>query len=293
MNLDFKTPWHQLGQMLNGLLASLPRPIIASLVFLVVFYGSRLIRALVRHASLRARAPENAALVLGRIAQWLTVFLGLLVALSILLPSFKAGQLIELLGISSVAIGFAFRDIFTNFLAGIIILLTQPFRIGDQIMVNNYEGVVETIQTRATMITTYDGRRVVIPNATIFGQSVTVNTAYAMRRSECRVEVNPAQVDRARRLLVETIARVPGVAAAPAPEALLSGFNDGTYLRLFWWTASPKAAVIHVESAVLDAVNEILNRDDVAAPLPQETIFLHDAQQHGNGAAAPEPARSP
>lgn len=276
MNLDFTTPWHQLGQMLNGLIASLPRILIAVLVFLAFYVIARLIRSAVRHAVLRAHAPRNAALVIGRIAQWIALFIGLLVSLSILLPSIRAAQLIELLGISSVAIGFAFRDIFTNFLAGIIILLTQPFRIGDQIVVSDYEGVVENIQTRATMILTYDGRRVVIPNATIFQQAVTVNTAFATRRSACQVEVNPARLDQARRALLAAIARVPGVAVNPRPQALVNGFNDGTYLQLTWWSASEKAQVVQVESAVLDAVNAVLSRDGLAAPPPQEEVFVRD-----------------
>lgn len=88
------------------------------------------------------------------------ILVGLFVALSIVLPSFKAGDLIQLLGISSVAIGFPFRDIFQNFLASILILLTEPFQIDDQIVFKDFEGTVENIQTRATTIRTYDGRRI-------------------------------------------------------------------------------------------------------------------------------------
>ena len=67
----------------------------------------------------------------------------------------------------ALAIGFAFRDIAENFLAGVLILLTQPFKIGDQIDINGFEGTVEDIQTRATYIRTYDGRVVVVPGAAV------------------------------------------------------------------------------------------------------------------------------
>ena len=87
----------------------------------------------------------------------------------------------QVLGIGSVAIGFAFRDILQNFLAGILLLVTQPFRIGDQIVASNYEGTVEDIQTRATFIRTYDGRHVVVPNADLFTDTVVVNTAFEHR----------------------------------------------------------------------------------------------------------------
>jgi len=83
-------------------------------------------------------------------------------------PFFPASDLIKILGISGVAIGFAFQNILQNFLAGLLLLWAEPFRIGDEIKLDNYEGSVEEIQTRATFIKTYDGRRVVIPNADLF-----------------------------------------------------------------------------------------------------------------------------
>jgi small conductance mechanosensitive channel len=102
---------------------------------------------------------------------------------------FQAGDLIQLLGISGVAIGFAFRDILQNFLAGILILLTEPFQIDDQIVFKGFEGTVENIETRATTIRTYDGRRIVIPNSELFTNSVTVNTAFDNRRLEYDVGI--------------------------------------------------------------------------------------------------------
>lgn len=121
-------------------------------------------------------------MVMGRLAQGVTIQVGLFISLSIVIPSLKASDLVQLLGVSGVAIGFAFRDILQNFLAGILILLTEPFQINDQIVFKDFEGTVENIQTRATTIRTYDGRRIVIPNSELFTNSVTVNTAFEHRR---------------------------------------------------------------------------------------------------------------
>ena len=94
-----------------------------------------------------------------------------------------------MLGIGGVAIGFAFRDILQNALAGILILLTRPFRIGDQVVAGGYEGTVEDIQVRATTIRTYDNRRAVIPNTALFTDKVLVNTAFDKRRLSVRVGI--------------------------------------------------------------------------------------------------------
>jgi small-conductance mechanosensitive channel len=86
------------------------------------------------------------------------VFLGLLVEFSIVAPSFQAGDLIKVLGIGSVAIGFAFQNILQNFTARLFLLWAEPFRVGDQIKLDTFEETVEDIQTRATTVKTYDRR---------------------------------------------------------------------------------------------------------------------------------------
>ena len=106
-----------------------------------------------------------------------------------MLPTLSPGDLIAGLGVSSVAIGFAFKDILQNWLAGLLILLRQPFEINDQIEVNGREGTVERIETRATIIKTYDGQRLVIPNSDIYTDAVLVKTAYDKRRSQYDVGI--------------------------------------------------------------------------------------------------------
>jgi small conductance mechanosensitive channel len=165
MDVELTAIWQQLESMVRGGLALLPNLAIAILVFFVFFFVARAFKRAVRRATESRRRARNLGLVLGRLAQGLTILIGLFVALSIVILTSRAGDLVQLLGISGVAIGFAFRDILQNFLSGILILLTEPFQIGDQIVFKNFEGTVENIETRATAIRTYDNRRIVIPNS--------------------------------------------------------------------------------------------------------------------------------
>ncbi len=178
------TAWGKIQAMIDSMVLMLPNIALAIIVFALFYLAARAIRSLVRRLTRKHRQARNLGLVLGRLSQGITILVGLFVALSIVIPSFKAGDLIQLLGISGVAIGFAFRDILQNFLAGILILLTEPFQIDDQIVFKDFEGTVEHIQTRATTIRTYDGRRIVIPNSELFTNSVMVNTAFENRRLE-------------------------------------------------------------------------------------------------------------
>ena len=148
---------------LTSFIGRLPALIVAAIVF-VLFYGlSLFLTRVVRRATPRRR--QNLGVVFARVARGLTILVGFLVSFSIVAPSFQAADLIKILGISGVAIGFAFQNILQNFLAGLLLLWTEPFRVGDEIKLDTFEGTVEEIQTRATIIRTYDERRVVIPNA--------------------------------------------------------------------------------------------------------------------------------
>src|SRR5579884_1123495 len=180
--MDFSRAWTTLIDMINGLIAALPDLLLALLIFLGFYYFARRTQSIVIHLTEKRQKARNLGVILGKLAQTGVIVAGLLVAMSVLFPSFRPGDLIQLLGIGSIAVGFAFRDVFQNFLAGILLLLTAPFKIGDQIAVAEFEGTVEDIQTRATTLKTYDGRRIVIPNTDLFTQSVTVNTAFGRRR---------------------------------------------------------------------------------------------------------------
>src|ERR1044071_7176611 len=181
MNFDIGPAWAKINSIINGAIAMLPNLILAAVVFAAAMLLARWLRRLIINFYGRHKRHQNLGIVLGRLTQWLVISFSLLVTLSIVLPSFHARDLIQILGISGVAIGFAFRDILQNFLAGILLLLAQPFRLGDEIAVGNYEGVVQEIQGRATLIKTYDGYLVVIPNSAIYTQSVKIFNAYDVR----------------------------------------------------------------------------------------------------------------
>jgi small-conductance mechanosensitive channel len=213
------------------------------------------------------------------------VFAGLLVAAMIALPGFAPGQLVNLLGISSVAFGFAFRDILQNFLAGILLLIAEPFRINDQIRSGDFEGTVEDIQTRATFIRTYDGRRIVIPNSTLFVNPVTVNTAFDKRRLEqdftFPVDVD---VDSRKRLLLGALEGVNDVLDEPAPDAVIADITESVMkIRLRWWIAPPS------QYELRNGLDAVLAR--VAAALARERADAkRDAEQGRHAGLQPAAA---
>ncbi len=288
MNLQasVSAAWAKIQGMINGLIVLLPNIMLALIVFVVFFFAARVIKSLVKRFTRQHRQARNLGLVLGRLSQGTVILVGLFVALSIILPSFKAGDLVQLLGISSVAIGFAFRDILQNFLAGILILLTEPFQIDDQIVFKDFEGTVENIQTRATTIRTYDGRRIVIPNSELFTNSVTVNTAFENRRLEYDIGIGYGDdIDQAKQLMLEAIHSVNGALKDPAPDVLVMELAESSVnIRARWWINPPRRAdSLDARDQVLTAIKNKLTVNGIDLPFPTRQILFHDQTEETDG----------
>lgn len=285
MNIPLSVAYERLEQLGHEALRLLPGVGIAIVIFVLFIVAARWTRRLVQHLNER-RFHHNLVTVLGRMAQWGILLLGLLLAITIAFPSFTPANLISALGITGIAIGFAFKDIFENFLAGILILISEPFRIDDQIIFGQFEGTVETIETRATKIRTYDGRLVVIPNAELFKGSFIVNTAFATRRLEYDVTIgNGDDILKAKAVMLAVLARLPGIEADPAPDALVIAYADfGVTVRLRWWIKPPRRAdALDVRDRVLCAVKAELTRHGIDLPYPTHQILFHDQTEDTDG----------
>lgn len=274
----------KLDAWLDGLFRLLPNIMMAIVVALVFwFIGLGIGRLVNRMADKRGR--DSLGEVAGSLVRWAIVVIGLMLAITIIAPSITPGDLFAGLGVSSVAIGFAFKDILQNMLAGILILLRQPFEVGDQIVSGGHEGTVEKIETRATMIKTYDGRRVVIPNSDIYTDSVVVNTAFETRRSEYDIGIGcNDDWDKARKIIEKTCAGVEGVEQDPAPETIPVELGDfANVVRLRWWTKSDRASQIHTFGDVLQAVYIALDDEGIDMPYPTQVHLFHDQTEETDG----------
>ena len=286
MQIDFSPAVKALQRIFDSFIGALPNLLVAVLVVALTILISNLTRRFVRRVTDRYGRSPNLGIVLGRISQWTVILTGFLLASVIVFPNFSPAELIQLLGISSVAIGFAFRDILENFLSGIILLLTEPFRINDQIVVGDFEGTVEDIQIRATAIRTYDNRRVVIPNAQVFTNPVIVNTAFQRRRIDFEFTIGTSDdVPAAKAAIVHAISGIKGILESPAPDVIVSELGDyGIVLQARWWIASPrKADALDTRDRVLLAIRDTLLSQGIDLPYPTHQILFHDQTEETDG----------
>jgi small-conductance mechanosensitive channel len=284
--MDFSIAWQKINQMGRDFMALLPNLLFGVVVFVIFVLIARGVQSLVARVMASRHQSQSLNLLLGRLSYAGVLMLGLLVTVTIMVPSFTPASLLSALGVGGVAIGFAFKDIFQNFLAGILLLVTEPFKINDQIRYKDFEGTVETIQTRATTIKTYDGRRVVIPNAELFINAVTVNTAYEQRRLQYDIGIGYGDdIAQARQLIVEAMRGVDGVLTDPAPEALVVDLaGSSVNIRARWWINPPRRAdIMGAQDKVLEAIKNTLTAHGIDLPFPTQQILWHDQTETTDG----------
>lgn len=259
--------------------------ILGGIVFvLVAWFVGKLIASGVRRA-FHHKGLIDLGGVLASLTFGLVVFASVMIASVIIFPSVKPATIISSLGIGTVAIGFAFKDILQNLLAGILLLVNRPYRRGDQIVVKDFEGTVEHIQSRATLLKTYDGRRVIIPNADVYTSPVMVNTAFPTRRDQFDVGIGYGDhPDKAMRVFAAAIAKVEGVEAEPAPEVLPWSLDASSVtLRARWWSQSKRTNVVHLRARVILAIWKAAAENGIDLPFPTQQVLFHDQTEEVDG----------
>ena len=276
---DVDTIWNSMFGLLNSFLSRLPYIVVAIIILGVFLIIARIVSSVINTAGERTRLDITLADLLGRLASFVITVLGIFVAAVIIFPAFKPGDLVAGLGITSVAIGFAFKDVLQNFFAGILILWRKPFVVGDQLKFREYEGVVEEINVRSTRLKTFDGERAVIPNGDIYINAVLVKTAYEKRRVRFIVGIGYLDdIETGRETIKRVLDRTEGVLDDPGPWIYVSELAPSSVnFTVYFWVESSQANVLKVSDKVATGIKYALDEAGIDMPYPHSVVLFHDA----------------
>jgi small-conductance mechanosensitive channel len=242
------------------LLGALPLLLIAIVVVALANLAGRL---LARHLNLLRWGSANPFLngVIARTVYGVTLLIGILIALDLLGATTLVGALLGSAGVAGVAIGFAFRDIAENYLAGLLLSLRRSFEPGDVVAIGTREGTVTGLNIRATELTTFDGEYLRLPNALVFKEVVTNYSRYPTRRFTFTLGVSlQADLNEARRLGVQAIAQTPGVLADPKPTAFIQQVGgSAVQIDFYGWVNQQRCNRQVVRSDALSRVKAALD----------------------------------
>lgn len=235
----------------------------------------------------RAGLSELAANLVRRIIRLLVIGVGILIALEILDATAIVGALLGAAGIAGVALGFAFRNIAENYLAGVLLSARNPFAIGDQVQVGEFIGKIVRLTSRDTVLMTLDGNHLRIPNSEIITSAMTNFSRNPLRRFEFMVGVSvDHEIVEARDLGIATLRRMRGVLSDPAPQALISELGDSTVqLRFLAWIDQHQTDFQKARSEAIRLVKSAFDAAGIEMPEPIYRIHLREAATRNAGDA--------
>ncbi len=204
--------------------------------------------------------------------------IGILLAATIALPGLSPSEALAGIGIGSIAIGLAFRDIFENFLAGLLILLRKPMRIGDYVICEDVEGHVERITIRDTYLRRTDGVLVMVPNAFIYKHPVEVLTDRTLRRQEIIVGVAYGEnVDEARSVIEGSLSKLETIEDSRPIQVFAKNFGSSSIdFEVAWWTKSAPVDIRRSRDEVVAAIKSALDAAGIEIPFPYRTLVFKD-----------------
>lgn len=268
-------PWQETwAQLVERFVAFVPKMFVSVVIFVIGLYVAgwlaRLLAALLR----RRNVDPELALLAQRITRWSLIGFAALIALQQI--GFDVTAFLTGLGILGFTVGFALQDISRNLVAGILLLLMQPFDIGDAVEIQGYAGVVEDVDLRATSLRTFDGRLVLIPNADVFTTVLVNHTKTPKRRVEVEVGVAyDSDLDRVEQVALEAVRGLPGVVDDPAPFVLFHTFGDSSIgLTVYFWVDTQQVLPFTAKSDAVRAIHKAFAEAGIEIPFPIRTVFL-------------------
>ncbi|GAB3222409.1 hypothetical protein GCM10027346_00160 [Hymenobacter seoulensis] len=234
------------------------------LLFLAVFVANRasaLLGSRLRSRSSDPLLPD----FLANISKWLVVLVGIVVALNILGFSGMVGSIVGAAGVSAFIVGFAFKDIAENFLAGVILAFNRPFHINDTVQIKDLIGHVEALNLRTTLVRTFDGKHIFLPNSMVLKEPLINYTRDGNLRQDflVSVELGPdVMPDVAINLILNHLRTIPDIQQSPrAPYVNLEKATSTVAdLRVYFWADSEdyRRGVLQQKSRVMQEVKQEL-----------------------------------
>jgi small conductance mechanosensitive channel len=305
---DFSPAWAELRRLARATVQTLPLILFCLLVLGVAWLAARGTARLARHL-LRERIPNP---FLRDLTATLLSIPIVLLALYLILQTVGLTRLALTVlggtGLAGLIIGIAFRDIVENFLASILISTRTPFVTGDWIEVAGYNGLVQQVTTRGTMLLTFDGHYVRIPNATVYKSNIVNYSANPQRRLDFTIGISYGDsIAAAQEIIRAILAEHPAVLAEPEPLVLVEKLGVAAVeLRIYFWYHTAAHNGLRVKSSLIRLAKHGLEEAGFSFPSPaREVVFPRgvpvwliqedqttpaQAQRPPTPATAPEPA---
>ncbi len=268
-----------LDRIWSAFLAHTPYMIASLMVLLFTFVIVFLLRRFGSHLFRRTTSRKSLRDLFVRLLTIVTWVLGLLFAAMVLFPGLTPAKALGAVGLLSVAIGLAFKDIFENFFAGILILWRFPFEEGDVIECEGVVGRVESVEVRNTTIRRTTGELVVVPNLFLFKNPCEILTDRVKRRVSITAGVAYGEdVSESVQIIKRAVEACKTVRDDEQVQVFPEEFGDSSInIEVTWWTGSTPFAIRESKGEVITAIKKALDEAGIEIPFPYRTLTFKEA----------------
>src|SRR5688500_15625010 len=264
-----ETYWNQFVEIF---ITSTPNLLSAIIIFIVSLYLARVLSNIFRRVLRNRKAPEGGTHLLGQLILWTIISIGTITALERFtdVTAFLTG-----LGIVGFTVGFALQDVIKNFASGIILLLQQPFHVGESTELAGFEGTVLAIDLRTTEIRASDGRIVILPNASVLANPIVNHTRAPQRRVDLSLSMSHGtDPNIARKIVLEAIEQVEGFLRKPEPVLVFDNLTSSALiLTVNFWIDVSKTNPARAKDFVLLKVKSVFNEQGIEIPHPVQAVY--------------------
>lgn len=249
----------------------IPKLLIGTVVFILAVFLAIKLSHVVRKSASRKISDQLLANFLGRITKWIILITGFILTMYVVGLGGLAAGLLAGAGVTAFIIGFAFKDIAENFLAGIILAFSRPFDVGDTVRIQDIEGNVKTLDLRNTHVKTFDGKDVYIPNAMIIKTPLFNFTRDGFLRTDLLIGIDyDDDIERVRQLIITAVSKINGVLGGDkAPNVYAEQLATSTLnLRVYYWidTFDKRKSGLLIKSEVIDSIKKTLIGSGILMP---------------------------
>ncbi len=265
-------------QLSRNSIDKLPALVGTLIVVLITWAIAAIVRYIAFTWAQQTEGDRSTEVLIGRLGYGGVWVFGTIIALGVL--GLEFGALLSAFGLTSVAIGFSLKDVLSNYISGVVLLAARPFRLGDQVVIDGFEGTITQIQLRATTMQTYDGRTVYIPNQEVFQASITNNTASPHRRSSVVVGVDyDADLAATKTVACQAIQGITGISQVSPVDVLVRELAASTVnLEIRFWVDSRRRNFLETTSDAAQAIKEALQSAQVEMPTEIYTLQFRNGQ---------------
>ena len=271
----YSTLTEKLLNWLETTIAMLPNLVVALLVLIVFMVMGRLVRRGVKHMLEKTTRNKTIINLLETIVGVLIVGIGVFIALSVLKLDGAVTSLLAGAGIIGLALGFAFQDIASNFISGIILSIRHPFGIGDIIETNGFYGEVEKMNLRNTIIRTPKGQIVYIPNKSVFENPLENFTSSGLRRIDLSCGVSYGDdLQKAKEVAIEAVKGLDNYNADKGIDFYYEEFGGSSinFNIHFWVNFRKNPDFLSARSDAIIAITKAFDENDIMIPFPIRTL---------------------